>query len=71
MKDCNHPQLQKIKKHSSMTVKCPDCKKDIFFLSDRVRELLREEFHQRSVLKQLKLENSDVEIGSLYGVPVL
>ena len=66
MKDCNHPKFQKVKKLSSMTVKCPDCKKDIFFLSDRVHEIMGRLCPPSS---QKPISNNN-EIGSLYGVPI-
>lgn len=67
MKDCNHPQLQKIKKLRSGSIICPDCKSAIGFLSDKTRELMRELFQSDKKSKPISNNN---EIGSLYGVPV-
>lgn len=68
MKDCNHPKLQKLKKYSSMTVKCPDCKRDIFFLADSVRELMKNLY--KTSPKDNPIDAKSYEIGSIDGVPI-
>ena len=67
MKDCNHPKLQKIKKLSTVTIKCPDCKKYISFLSDRVHEIMKNMFLTDNKSKPISNNN---EVGRLYGVPI-
>lgn len=66
MKDCNHPKLQEIEKLYTMTVRCPDCEHHIFFLADRVHEIMKEVFGSPS--KPMPTKSS--EIGSLNGVPI-
>ena len=50
-----------------MTVNCPDCEKDIFFLSDRVHEIMKNMFLNDNKSKPISNNN---EVGSLCGVPI-